>query len=692
VDRGTDLTLQPGQTILNGKYHILHLIGEGGMARVWLAEELTFGSRQVALKQPRDDLLPDLAQEVRLRYQREVQVCAALERAKVPNIVRAITAEPYDESVLLVMEYMPGGDLAALLKQHPEGLPVDRAVSITLDILRALEGVHAHDLEIVHRDVKPSNVLFDEIGTAHLADFGLAQLAGSGDLTRLHGGGPVGTPMYAAPEQGSHMGYLTPAADLYALGCVLFEMLTGLRYKDKQVRPGTVPSALRPEVPGWLDEAVTRALAEDPWERYVAAAKMAAALRRGLAQAAEAQKLASAERLYTALQAAIDARDWAAALIHCDELRRVEPGYRDAANLCARAEIGLQKQQQAKEKAQARQAKMADYYGNAKAAMREVKTLARGTPIKARLALWIQRATAARDKWGRAIPTRSWLFLLAALTGLAVLIAIGPWPKPVLPAEPILFTSNRDGKREVYRLTNNGLEKLTSTPGAAESWSPAAGQGGSVLFTSNRDGKREVYRLTNNGLEKLTSTPGAAESWSPAAGPAGSVLFTSNRDGKREVYRLTVDGTERLTSTPGFGESWSPNAGIGGSVLFTSNRALKQEVYRLSKDGLERLTYTPGFGESWSPAPGPGGSVLFTSDREGKREIYALTSQSPLRLTYTPDGGESWSPVSGAGAVVLFTSNRDGKEEVYRLSGGTTVRLTNTHDEGVSWIREWEID
>ena len=269
------MSIQPGESILNGKYRILRLIGEGGMARVWLAEEPAMG-RQVALKEPRPNLLPDQVQEVRLRYQREVQVCAALERARVPHLVPTLTAEPYDDGLLLVMAYMPGGDLASLLRQYPAGLPIDRAVNIARDILKALTGVHDHEFEIVHRDVKPSNVLFDARGTAHLADFGLAQLAGMSGRSQLQGGGHPGTPMYMAPEQEASPRSLTGAADLFALGCVLFEMLTGKKYK--RYKPGTTASSLRPEVPAWLDEIVARALAENPWDRWPDAAEMAAAI------------------------------------------------------------------------------------------------------------------------------------------------------------------------------------------------------------------------------------------------------------------------------------------------------------------------------------------------------------------------------------------------------------------------------
>lgn len=246
------------------------------MARVWLAEELAFGQRLVAIKEPRPNPLSDDAAEIELRYRREVQVCAALEQAGVPNIVRAITAEPTGDGLLLVMAYMPGGDLADLIRQHPTGLPVERAVAIALDVLAALAGAHSHPMEIVHRDIKSNNILFDAQGRAHLADFGLAQLAGMSGRSQLRGSQHPGTPQYMAPEQERSAGYLSPAADLYALGCVLWEMLTGKRYK--RYKPGTLPSQTRSEVPSWLDEVLARALAEDAWDRWGEAEEIAEAL------------------------------------------------------------------------------------------------------------------------------------------------------------------------------------------------------------------------------------------------------------------------------------------------------------------------------------------------------------------------------------------------------------------------------
>jgi serine/threonine protein kinase len=279
-----------GESIL-GKYLIRELIGEGGMARVWLAEEIAFGKRLVAIKEPRSDLSPDEQTEMQSRFRKEVSVCAALEQANAPYIVRAITAEPYAQQLLLVMAYMPGGDLAQRIAANKEGMPIDQVIEIAESLLTALQAMYEHPMEIVHRDLKPSNVLFDSRGKAHLADFGVAQTATrTGVNTKLMGTAQVGTPLYMAPEQASNSGYLTPAADIFTLGCILFEMVTGKRYK--RMRPGTRASQTKNDVPSWLDDLLVRALVEDPFDRYESAEEMLAALQSGAHQEAEKRRLA----------------------------------------------------------------------------------------------------------------------------------------------------------------------------------------------------------------------------------------------------------------------------------------------------------------------------------------------------------------------------------------------------------------
>jgi formylglycine-generating enzyme required for sulfatase activity len=169
-------------------------------------------------------------------------------------------------------------------------MPIDDVVAIGRALLTALQAAHEHPMEIVHRDLKPSNVLFDEKGIAHLADFGLAQIAGHSGRLQLKGGAHPGSPLYMAPEQASSTGYLTPAADLFALGCILFEMVTDKR--DKRMRPGIRASQVKEGAPAWLDDLLVRALAEDPFDRYENAKEMLAALQAGPNQVAEARRLA----------------------------------------------------------------------------------------------------------------------------------------------------------------------------------------------------------------------------------------------------------------------------------------------------------------------------------------------------------------------------------------------------------------
>ena len=284
------MSLTPATTILNGKYHILRLIGEGGMARVWLAEEPNFGNRPVAIKEPHIGLGSTDSEELRQRFLREVKVSAALAKAKTPNIVQALTAEPYEDGLLLVLDYMPGDDLETLIRDHPQGMPIERVVQIAQDVLKALAAVHEHPLDIVHRDIKPSNILFDGDGRARVGDFGLAQVAGwSEGRSQMMAGAHPGTPLYMAPEQEASAGYLTPAADIYAFGCVLFEMLTGQKYK--RYRPGTRASEMRAETPAWLEQVLVKALAEDLWDRWQNGGEMLATLESGV----DAECLAQAE-------------------------------------------------------------------------------------------------------------------------------------------------------------------------------------------------------------------------------------------------------------------------------------------------------------------------------------------------------------------------------------------------------------
>ncbi len=680
------MPLKPDDTILNGKYRVVRLIAKGGMARVWLAEELTFGGRLVALKEPRGDLLPDLAQEVRLRYQREVRVCAALEKAGVPNIVRAITAEPYDDTLLLVMQYMPGGDLAALMKEHPDGLPVEQAVKIALDLLAALEGVHAHEMEIVHRDVKPSNVLFDEQGHAHLADFGLAQLAGVSGRSQLAGGQHPGTPIYMAPEQARSLDVLLPAADLYSVGCVLFEMLTGTRYK--RVRPGTLPSALRAEVPRWLDGVVAKAVAEDPWERWHDAGEMARPLREGLRREAEARRKAEAREQTRPTRR--PAWFWpvvgaAGVLVIAVALWLLFGGGPEP------AETPTPKPTQ-----------VAVVEPTITATPTHTPTHTSPPPTNT------PRPTASRTPSSTPTATHSPTATpspepsptpASRPTSTSVPSA---QPGPVASLGQIAFMSDRDGNNEIYLMNLDGSEQRNLTKNPADDrhpcWSPS---GDRIAFASDRDqeGRWSLYVMTANGdsavrILEMGGNPRGC-SW---ASDGNRVAYSYGL----EIHVIHLDGagdTNLVPQTDGsLGKpSWSP----GSSNLafeYWSNLLVRSEIWTVNSNGSGKTYLGVGQAPAWSPdgariafvyRPASGGNEIYTMDTGGSDWVNLTRNPAtdgagdgiicyggPSCLDASLVGGPSWSR---DGRRIAFSSDRDDNFEIYTMgsNGEDVIRLTN---------------
>jgi serine/threonine-protein kinase len=239
--------------------------GRGGMGVVYRATELSLG-RPVALKL----LPPERAgdHEFRERFQRESRMAASIDH---PNVVPVYAAGEHDGSLYLVMRYVGGTDLHALLRQEGRLEPT-RAAELVAQLASALDAAHAAGL--VHRDVKPANILLADDDHAYLSDFGLTRLAGS-DTSLTSSGQWIGTVEYCSPEQ--LRGERTDArADVYSLGCVLFAALCG----RPPFAPGTVTSTMlahlhdpspRPSslgAPREFDRVITRALAKRPEDRY----------------------------------------------------------------------------------------------------------------------------------------------------------------------------------------------------------------------------------------------------------------------------------------------------------------------------------------------------------------------------------------------------------------------------------------
>jgi len=262
-------------TVIDQRYRIIGRLGAGGMADVYCAEDLQLG-RKVALKLLYDRFAED--EEFVERFRREASSAAGLQH---PNVVAIFDRGEWDGTYYIAMEFLEGRDLKELVRQEGP-LPPERAVAIAVQILKALR--FAHRRGIVHRDIKPHNAIVDDEGRVKVTDFGIAR-AGASDMTET--GSIMGTAQYISPEQAQ--GHPVDArADLYSVGVVLYELLTGrvpfegdsaVTIALKQVSELPVPPArLNPAISPALDAVVMRALQKDPARRFPDADAFIAAL------------------------------------------------------------------------------------------------------------------------------------------------------------------------------------------------------------------------------------------------------------------------------------------------------------------------------------------------------------------------------------------------------------------------------
>src|SRR5919199_644415 len=281
-------------TLFDGRYKILRKLGAGGMADVYLAEDQELG-RRVAIKMLNDRHAND--EQFVERFRREAKNAAGLSH---PNIVSIFDRGQAEGTYYIAMEYLDGRSLKELITSRGPA-PIHVAVDYARQILAALRVAHRQG--VVHRDIKPHNVLVDGEGRIKVTDFGIAR-AGPSQMTEE--GSIIGTAQYLSPEQ-AQGAPVTPASDLYSVGIVLYEILTGsvpfggespvelaMKHLSKVPEP---PSHLRPEVPRDLDFVIMRALAKPPSERYQSADEMDADLARvarGVAVSPETEEAATA--------------------------------------------------------------------------------------------------------------------------------------------------------------------------------------------------------------------------------------------------------------------------------------------------------------------------------------------------------------------------------------------------------------
>lgn len=258
--------------LLGNRYRLIELIGEGGMALVYKAE-CSLLCRIVAIKILRPQYASDA--EFVERFRREARSAASLSH---PNVVNIYDVGQENGMDYIVMEYIPGNNLKNIIKQESP-LPIERVLDITKQIAEALN--HAHQRNIIHRDIKPHNILVTPEGQIKVTDFGIARAISASSFTQT--GVVVGSVQYSSPEQAKG-GMVGPQSDIYSLGCLFYELLTGtVPFKGdtpvsialQHIQGSFIPAReLRPDLPAAVEKILQKAMAKEASERYPSALAM----------------------------------------------------------------------------------------------------------------------------------------------------------------------------------------------------------------------------------------------------------------------------------------------------------------------------------------------------------------------------------------------------------------------------------
>jgi Tol biopolymer transport system component/tRNA A-37 threonylcarbamoyl transferase component Bud32 len=656
---------------LGGRYRVERELGAGGMATVYLADDVRH-DRRVAIKVLRPDLAAALGAE---RFLREIRTTASLRH---PHIVPLYDSGAGDGTVYYIMPFVEGESLRDRLHRERQ-LPVDDALRIAAEVADALS--YAHGRSVIHRDIKPENILL-ESGHAVVADFGIAQAidaAGGERLTQT--GVAVGTPAYMSPEQAAGEKDLDARSDVYALACVLYEMLAGqppftgptaesVVHQHLLAAPPAV-TQLRPAVPASVVTALQRALSKAPADRFASVSQFAEAIARGRAvhdTPAELPRRA-ARRRWPVLVAGLAL----AAVVVVGGLllmRRPPPPIRLGRRTPVSIDPGLEL-----DPALSPDGKLVAY--SDAHGLLTVRQVEGGSPVQ------VVRAPEAGGRWPAWLPDGQRLVFVSP-RGIEIVSALGGAPRLLVGGTHVArgVTVAPDGQSFAF-LSNDSLyaqplgggpPRLVARTHEAHSpaWSP---DGRWIAFVQGNRQYINVIDLGNLGYSSIWLAPASGGTSrritderslhaSPAWASARSLLFVSDQDGGRDAYEisLTSDGSPR-------GDPVRITTGLGPySIAF-------------SRDG-RRIAYSPLSETSnvWSvPIPATGSVSVSTAvpETDGNQLIENIG-------------------VSNDGRWLGYSGNRGGTSQVYVMrfgaSGPRAEAQQATSDSAGSYWVAWSPD
>jgi Tol biopolymer transport system component/tRNA A-37 threonylcarbamoyl transferase component Bud32 len=721
-----------------GGYEILEVIGRGGMATVYRAQQVSM-NRLVALKVlPQQYVQDDTYIQ---RFHQEAKIVAQLEHR---NIVPVYDYGEYNGQPYLVMRYLNGGSVDDLLAKGP--LELENIISIIEQVAPALD--YAHSKNVLHRDLKPSNILLDDDGGAYLTDFGIARILGqqSAGITTQ---GVVGTPSYMSPEQAQGLP-LDNRSDIYSLGVMLFEMATGRRPFENDTpysiavmqvtTPPPQPRSYNPGIPLAVEEVILKSMRKKREERYPNAVSLAEALKR--------------------------AANKPVMSIHDTQPGFPRPAPRPAPPPVQHTPPPPQPMQQSVPVQQSPPPMYAVPVSSPSMApayvRRKRKTRSGGVWMSAAVGALIgcglltmvviiliivvnsvtnskpPATSAPTAPFSTLDPTsdtvRQTLVPGGSSSGPvnSVKAACDPTIEGIASAgiapvgvridpnlaqsgRALVYSAKRDGNFDIFRLDlDTGIEtRLTNDP-STDSYPAVSPDGQCIAFQSGRDGDFEIFIMNISGGDVRQLTSNAVWDRLPAWSPDGSkIVYSSDtrQDGKLDLYTMNADGSDqKIVLNNGARNSAARWSRDGLSMVFSTGPDDKEENWEvgsldLNSGSTTQLT-SAGSGGNWGPDYSPDGKkIIYTTFDPGcpkslcgeatparYRGKSALARMNPdgsgQEVVFDDDGYEWGASYSPDGQYITFTSDVSGVQQIYvmRADGTDVQQLTSDGGQYASWV------
>ena len=723
--------------VVNG-YEILSQVGQGGMATVFLARQRSM-NRNVALKFLPSAFMNDAA--YLQRFEREVRIVAQLEHR---NIVPVYDFGEFEDQPYIAMRYMPAGSVEELLAAGR--IPLPRVLSIVEQVASALD--YAHQNGILHRDLKPSNILLDDGGGVFITDFGIARILGEG-ASNITTQGVVGTPSYMSPEQ-ARGEPLDGRSDVYSLGVMLFELITGSRPFDSETpysiavmhvtMPPPSPRDVEPSVTAGVESVILRALRKQADKRYASAGELAGALRLAAdLPAAAPDDPAAVER--SATQAEPVARGTLAApnasAINGEDtsqnvklrfthrllpMRRARKAWVGAAAgggigclllsvllITAVSLLGIVSDDgDAASSATPSAAALGDATAPAAAATQlPASATANQAGVGSAPQATLSALGAAADATFTAEAEQRQAQPTAADSAIQpVGVRERPTLRPSLQAASgeLVYFARRDtgaGNQPVFEIVTLDLstwEQRRFNAGGSSSYPQPSPDGRWIAFQSDRDGDFEIFLANRHGGQIRQLTRNAVWDRLPAWSPDGEwIVYSSDSRGDQtfDLYRMRPTGEEQQ---PLFSDGWRNSharySPAGDAIVFTAGERVRDasswELRLLDLASRDSTLLTDNDIRDASPVFSPDGQrILYVTTIGGSRALASMNLEGGDRAVIYAGPGSVWAAsYSPDGQFLVVTATLDGEDQLFLMdaAGGNAQQITTAGGAYASWI------